>query len=216
MVALLTRPMLLELCPNGGRSRAAGLEFCAISNPGFGFKCRPQAIKKQFRNLNFWTKRLGFLAQVFGIFGSGIGPRTWCRNWTKNVAKLMELMPKFGAEINAKCDCRALAHCGAPIQKPHGPNFWCNFWTTFLDQVLGQGFGPDLGHDFGAILEPKFHENWEKKSAWVEKSHPAKQKKMLAPRVRITMRRQAPRAPIAVSVNACGPCRLIVQCAARS
>ena len=53
-------------------------------------------------NLPIVTKFLGFLAQVFGIFGSGIGPRTWCRNWTKNVAKLMELMPKFGAEINAK------------------------------------------------------------------------------------------------------------------
>ena len=89
-----------------------------------------------------------------------------------------------------------------------GPNFWTRFWAKVLDQ-----FWVTI---FGAILEPKFPENWGKKSAWPEKSHPAKQKKMLAPRVRITMRRQAPRAPIAVSVNACGPCRLIVQCAARS
>ena len=89
-----------------------------------------------------------------------------------------------------------------------GPHFWSRFWAKVLDQIWTT--------IFGAILEPKFPENWEKKSAWLEKSHPAKQKKMLAPRVRITMRRQGPRAPIAVSVNACGPCRLIVQCAARS
>ena len=71
----------------------------------------------------------------------------------------MGLVPKLGAEINSKYDCRKLAHCGAPIQNPHGPifgaifgpHFGTRFWTTVLVQVLDQ--------DFGAILEPNFHEN---------------------------------------------------------
>ena len=110
-------------------------------------------------NLPIFSKFLGFLAQVFGIFGSGIAPKTWCRNCTKNLAKRMELMPKLGAEINSKCDCRKLVHCGAPIQNLHGPIFWSNFWTTFLDQVLDQVFGPVLDQVFGPIPEPKFPEN---------------------------------------------------------
>ena len=108
---------------------------------------------------DFWPKFLGFLAQVFGIFGSGIGPKTWCRNCTKNLAKLLELMPKLCAEINSKCGCRKLVYCGAPIQNLHGPSFWCSFWTKFWDQVLDQGFGPVLDQVFGPIPEPKFPEN---------------------------------------------------------
>ena len=60
----------------------------------------------------------------------------------------MELVPKLGAEINSKYDCRKLAHCGAPIQNPHGPIFWCNFWNLVAGKTsVADGGFEDLVHE---------------------------------------------------------------------
>ena len=165
VVALLARSRLLGTCPNGGRSRAAGLEFYAISDPGFGFKCRPHAIKKQFRNLNFWlisapsfginsislSKFLvQFLHQVLGPIPEPKIPKTWDENF-KNFGFLAEeLGQKLGAEIGPKIWpswwswCQNLAR--KSIQNTIAEN-----WPT-----VARLYKIHTGQFFGAIFGPHF------------------------------------------------------------
>ena len=165
----------------------------------------------------FLVQFLSQKSQVFEIFGSSFWD-FWLRNWAKNLVQKLDQKSGQADGVGAKTWRRnqfkiRLQKIGS-LWRAYTKSTRANFLVQFLDHILGPGSGPRFWFRFWTKILVQFLSQIfmkiEKKISLARKSHPARQKNMLAPRVRITMRRQAPRALIAGSVNACGPRRLIV------
>ena len=154
--------MLIEMSPNGKRTRAVTPELEPISGSSFGYKSRSKncrkLVKKQKKN-----KKYVFLDQ--------------------------ELYPKPGTEIGTKIKARS-TEIGTKIEAKTRGATWVQrvgpLWRAHTKhipyQILGTGFVPtfgtgsvlDFGINFrakvlGTIPDPKFFEIQKKYSVWLDK-----------------------------------------------
>ena len=131
MVRRQIRFMLIEMSPNGKRTRAVTPELEPISDSSFGYKSRPKNCRKLVKKTKI-NKTLCFLDQ--------------------------ELYPKPGTEIGTKIEARS-TEIGTKIEAKTRGATWVQragpLWRAHTKhipyQVLGTGFVPTFGT--GSVLD---------------------------------------------------------------
>ena len=174
MVRRQVRFMLIEMSPNGRRTRAVTPELESISDSNFGYKSRPKNCRKLLKK----DKKI----EIVFFFDQ-------------------ELYPKPGTEIGTKIEARTSPRPrprrfktrGATWVQRVGP-LWRAHTKHIPYQVLGTGFVPtfgtgsvlDFGINFrtkvlGTIPDLKICEIPKKYSAWFGKSIQSNRKKSSRP-----------------------------------